>query len=76
MADEQMKRIFESLAVEHPCAHVIFIHRLGWVPVGEASLFVRVLAAHRGPALEFCADAIDRMKTDVPIWKRVARGEV
>ena len=69
MADEQMKRIFEALAVEHPCAHVTFIHRLGWIAVGETSLFLRVLAAHRGEALAFCGKAIDRMKEDVPIWK-------
>ena len=70
MAARQLERIFDELAATHPCVAVTFIHRLGWVPVGEASLFVRVLAAHRGEALRFCAEAIDRMKADVPIWKR------
>ena len=70
MASRQLQRIFDELAVAQPCAAVIFIHRLGWVPVGEASLYVRVLSAHRGEALRFLADAIDRMKADVPIWKR------
>jgi len=70
MARRHLDRIFDELAGTHPCAAVLFVHRLGWVPVGEASLFVRVLAAHRGEALRFLADAIDRMKADVPIWKR------
>lgn len=70
MAVRHLERIFEELQAVHGCAAVTFIHRLGWVPVGEASLFIRVLAAHRGPALRFCAEAIDRMKRDVPIWKR------
>jgi len=70
MARRHLDRIFDELSAAHPCAAVVFIHRLGWVPVGEASLFVRVLAAHRGEALRFMADAIDRMKADVPIWKR------
>ena len=70
MARTQLARIFTELHAAHPCAAVTFIHRLGWVPVGEASLFVRVLAAHRGEALRFLAGAIDRMKADVPIWKR------
>ena len=70
MARTQLARIFAELHAAHPCAAVTFIHRLGWVPAGEASLFVRVLAAHRGEALRFLADAIDRMKADVPIWKR------
>jgi molybdopterin synthase catalytic subunit len=70
MARRHLDRIFDELATAHPCEGVTFIHRLGWVPVGEASLFVRVLAAHRGEALRFLAAAIDRMKADVPIWKR------
>jgi len=70
MARRHLDRIFDELAAAHPCEAVTFIHRLGWVPVGEASLFVRVLAAHRGEALRFLAEAIDRMKADVPIWKR------
>ena len=70
MARTQLARIFDELHAAHPCAAVHFIHRLGWVPVGEASLYVRVLAAHRGEALRFLAAAIDRMKADVPIWKR------
>jgi molybdopterin synthase catalytic subunit len=70
MARRHLDRIFEELCAVHPCAAVVFIHRLGWVPVGEASLFVRVLSSHRGEALRFLADAIDRMKADVPIWKQ------
>jgi molybdopterin synthase catalytic subunit len=70
MAARQLRRIFEELNAAHPCQAVQFIHRLGFVAVGEASLFIRVLASHRGEALRFCADAIDRMKADVPIWKR------
>ena len=70
MAVRELDRIFDELAAAYPCAAVHFIHRLGWVPVGEASLFIRVLAAHRGEALRFLATAIDRMKADAPIWKR------
>lgn len=70
MALQELQKIAAQLANAHPCSDLIFIHRLGWVPVGEASLFVRVLSAHRGEALAFCSDLIDRMKQDVPIWKR------
>src|SRR4051812_36714247 len=57
MATRQLRRIFEELTAAHPCQAVEFIHRLGFVPVGEASLFIRVLASHRGEALRFCAEA-------------------
>lgn len=70
MARRLLARHFAELAQTHPCAAVLFIHRLGWVPVGQASLFVRVLSSHRSEGLRFLSEAIDRLKTDVPIWKR------
>jgi molybdopterin synthase catalytic subunit len=69
MARRMLDRIFDELAIQHPCEETLFIHRLGWVAVGEASLYIRILARHRGEALRFCAEAIDRLKADVPIWK-------
>jgi molybdopterin synthase catalytic subunit len=73
MARPLLERHFAELASLHPCDEVLFIHRLGWVPAGEASLYVRVLSAHRGEGLKFLSDAIDRLKKDVPIWKRLER---
>ncbi len=73
MARRLLERHFRDLAQAHPCTAVLFIHRLGWVPMGEASLFVRILSTHRGEGLRFLAEAIDRLKTDVPIWKRTDR---
>jgi molybdopterin synthase catalytic subunit len=69
MARRLLYAHFADLSAKYPCDSIVFIHRFGWVPVGEVSLFVRVLSAHRGEALSFLADAIDRLKTDVPIWK-------
>lgn len=71
MARKVLFRHFEELARVHRCAAVEFIHRTGWVPVGEASLWIRVLASHRKEALAFMDEAINRLKQDVPIWKRV-----
>ena len=71
MARAEFDRIHAQLSAEHPITYALVIHRLGWVPVGEPSLFVRVLSKHRGPALAFCGALIDRMKEDVPIWKVV-----
>jgi len=73
MADRQIRRILEQLAVTWPCHAVWFIHRLGWVPVGEASLYIRVHASHREPAFRLCSDLIDLLKKDVPIWKSPAK---
>jgi molybdopterin synthase catalytic subunit len=70
MAENQMRRILTELAVNHPCEAAWFIHRLGWVPVGETSIYLRINSSHRGEAFALCAQALDRMKVDVPIWKR------
>ena len=69
MARTQLEKIFQELVPEHPCEEVVFVHRLGFVPVGEASLFIRVQSRHRQPALVFMAELIDRLKADVPVWK-------
>ncbi len=74
MARRVLTRHFEELGSRHPCEQVLFIHRLGWVPVGEASLFVRVLSSHRQEAFLFLDALITRLKTDVPIWKSATAG--
>jgi molybdopterin synthase catalytic subunit len=69
MARREFSRIAAELEKKYPISQALVIHRLGWVPVGEPSLFVRVLAKNRGPALAFCGELIDLMKVAVPIWK-------
>ena len=69
MARSELARIAEELSRQFAVQSALVVHRLDWVPVGEASLFTRVCAKHRGAALGFCGALIDRMKEDVPIWK-------
>jgi molybdopterin synthase catalytic subunit len=47
---------------------------LGVVNVNEASLWVEVVAPHRGEAFAACQWLIDRMKEVVPIWKKARAG--
>jgi len=71
--ESMARKVLETHLIElgelHGCAAVCFIHRTGWVPVGEASLYIRVASSHRAEALRFLGDTIDRLKLDVPIWK-------
>ena len=69
MARMQLERIMTELNTAHPCEEIFFIHRLGRVPVGEASLYLRVLSRHRGEAFQFASALVTHMKADVPIWK-------
>jgi len=46
------------------------VHRLGDVPLAEASVAVVVAAAHRAAAFDACRWAMDDLKRTVPIWKK------
>jgi molybdopterin synthase catalytic subunit len=69
MAARQCELICERLAAAYPLDAMLVIHRTGRVPVGEASLLVRIFSPHRGEALKACAEFLDQLKTWVPIWK-------
>jgi molybdopterin synthase catalytic subunit len=72
MARSEMERIARALAGQFPCESIEVVHRTGRVPVGEASIVVRIEAKHRAEAFGMLAEFMNRMKRDVPIWKRVA----
>jgi molybdopterin synthase catalytic subunit len=46
------------------------VHRLGDVPLSDASVAVIVAAAHRAAAFDACRWAMDELKRTVPIWKK------
>jgi molybdopterin synthase catalytic subunit len=49
---------------------VTLIHRVGAMVPGETIVLVLASSAHREAALAATAFLIDRLKTDVPLWKR------
>jgi MoaE-MoaD fusion protein len=70
MAESEMARIAEALHERHDILEVAMAHRVGAVPIGEASVVIAVSAAHRAAALEACREAIDTLKQTVPVWKK------
>jgi MoaE-MoaD fusion protein len=70
MAEAEMARIAEAIRDRHDVLHVAIAHRTGHVPIGEASVIIAVSAAHRGPAMDACREAIDTLKQTVPVWKK------
>jgi len=72
MAGREIRRLLQDIASRHPCQAVKVIHRIGVIPVGETAIFVGVAAAHRAEAIALLAEFMDRLKQDVPIWKRRA----
>jgi len=72
MAETEMHRIIAELAGVHPCLFVRVIHRLGMVPVGGAAIYVGIASRHRAAAFSLLSEFMNRLKQDVPIWKRRA----
>jgi MoaE-MoaD fusion protein len=70
MARAALARIVAELEASHPGLRAAIVHRLGEVPVGEASVVIAVASPHRAAAYEASRLALERLKTEVPIWKR------
>ena len=69
-AGDALRRVVRETAAEHPGTRVWAEHRLGALVVGDSALEVAVAAGHRAEAFEVCARLVDRIKEEVPIWKR------
>jgi len=70
MALAEMRKIGDAALQRWPIVGVAIVHRVGVVPIGEASVVIAVSAAHRRAAFEACHFLIDRLKEIVPIWKK------
>jgi len=70
MALEKMHQIREEIIPKYQlsCMHVH--HSLGTVAAGEICLFVFTSSRHRKAAIEACSEAVERIKTELPIWGR------
>ena len=69
MADRRLRQTVTELEAEYPCLSLVMIHRYGFVPVGEAAIYVRIESLHRTEAIRMLEHFMNRLKTDVPIWK-------
>ena len=69
MAEPELKSLAEEAAEKFPITDLLCRHRVGEVPVGEASLHISLWAPHRKEALDALAWFISQLKKLVPIWK-------
>ena len=70
LAVRRLTEIGRELLETWPLRRVAILHRTGSMEVGAASVVIAVSAAHRAEAFEACRQAIERLKQDVPIWKK------
>ncbi len=70
MAFEQLRKLVDEARLQWNLNRCVAIHRIGRVNICEPSILVAVSAPHRKAAFEACETLVDRIKKEVPIWKR------
>jgi molybdopterin synthase catalytic subunit len=69
MAEARCAAIVAAVEARWP-VRVALAHRIGDLAIGDVAVAVAVGSAHRAAAFEACREVIERVKAEVPIWKR------
>lgn len=70
MAEDKFHEIREAVFQKFPLSCMHIYHSLGTVKSGEISLFVFTSSTHRKAAIDACAEIVERIKAEVPVWGR------
>lgn len=68
-AEETMARVAREVAAAHPSVRIWAAHRIGDLRIGDHALVAAVASAHRAEAFTACAELVEQIKAEVPIWK-------
>ncbi len=70
MATEKLEGICEDVSSQFEVGDIAVVHRVGELAIGEVSVAIAVAAPHRDAAYKASRQLIERLKREVPIWKR------
>lgn len=70
MAVKQLERIAKGIQEELGDVALSAVHRVGSLEVGDVAVICAAAAPHRAEAFQACRLLIDRIKAEVPVWKR------
>lgn len=70
IAANEFARIEAELRAAHNVLHIVCVHRVGLLQVGDLAVWAGVSAAHRADAFQACRVLIDELKARLPIWKK------
>lgn len=68
-AEAVLRRCADDVAARHEIISLAVAHRVGHLVVGDLAVVVATGAVHRAEALAACAELIETLKAQVPIWK-------
>jgi molybdopterin synthase catalytic subunit len=66
----QLRALAEDVAARFSLGGVVAVHRVGPVAVCQPAVVVAAAAVHREEAFAAARELIDRVKAEVPIWKK------
>ena len=69
-AEVVLRRIAAELAADPEVLGIAVTHRTGGLLVGDLAIIACVATAHRALAFTVCRELVERVKAEVPIWKR------
>ncbi|MEX2169636.1 MAG: molybdenum cofactor biosynthesis protein MoaE [Pirellulales bacterium] len=70
MAESELSKLEQAARERWPLVECAIVHRLGRVPLAEASVAIVAGSPHRSAAFAAAEWLIDTLKECVPIWKR------
>lgn len=70
LAEAEGTRIIEEARDKFAVEHIVCVHRIGDLALGDVAVWTGVSAGHRGAAFDACRYVVDEVKARVPIWKR------
>ena len=70
MAEKKLAEIGAEVAGRFSGTRLSIVHRVGTLKPGELAVVIAAAAPHRKEAFLGCEHAIERLKQDVPIWKK------
>jgi molybdopterin synthase catalytic subunit len=68
----QKETVFEkAFAKKYPDKSYTILHRLGYVPLKETSLLVKLYSPHRQNSFDALEEIVEWIKSDLPVWKKI-----
>ena len=76
MTERALDKLANEAAQRFDVHDLVIIHRIGRLEIGANIVLVIAASPHRARAFEAAEFLMDRLKTDVPLWKAEERGDV
>ena len=70
MAERELERLAASAVDRFELLRLVIVHRLGEVPIGEASVVVGCSSGHRDATFDALRWVMETLKREIPIWKQ------